>query len=416
MSIVASIWSESSSDAPIDEGGVEIIDVTSDCIGFSLTGSVAVTFFINLPPGETATTDMLASFKEISALTVAASSFGKQFGIKGITVTISDPVTKTSSSSSSSSPSSSSSNDEDTSSSSTKQYGVYESIPIELELSLPVPACLAVGLALPVFTPLLTALVASLWSESDSDAPIEGDSVEVADITSDCIGFSLTGSVAVTFSINLPPGETATTDMLASFKKLSAAAMAASSFGKQFGIKGVTVTISKPIYGSWPTPTITTPPRVPNTDFYSIPTEVDLTVSFEACLAINSSPAPFKEKFQEEVASDWNTANPGAYIMNGDVEVISVVASCGSRRSHRSLLQPSFVATQSSVNLPPGVQASGTMIDSFQQESTASMMGSSFTSDFGIKSVSVTPSTTAETKTFTMPPPSPPPSLPPSSC
>ncbi len=68
-------------------------------------------------------------------------------------------------------------------------------------------------------------------------------------------------------------------------------------------------------------------------------------------------PQPFllANPIRSQVASGWNSANPNAPIKNGDVEVMSVNASCGSRRSHRSLMQStSIVTTSSSINLPLG--------------------------------------------------------------
>eukprot|EP00798_Chlamydomonas_sp_ICE-L_P028118 gene28118-31232_t len=142
-------------------------------------------------------------------------------------------------------------------------------------------------------------------------------------------------------------------------------------------------------YGTAPMPTITATIRVPNEEFASIPTEVSLIVTLAACTAIDADPMPFKLAYQEQVASDWMTSNPDTPIKNGDVEVISVIATCPpSRRSHRSLLEPSSsVITKSSINLPAGVVASDSMLDSFKQKSEVSMLVSSFASDFGVETV-----------------------------
>eukprot|EP00798_Chlamydomonas_sp_ICE-L_P011629 gene11629-34338_t len=109
---------------------------------------------------------------------------------------------------------------------------------------------------------------------------------------------------------------------------------------------GVTVTVSS---------SVNLPTDACHEKFVSIPIEVILTVSAEACSAIGADPNPFNLGFQDQVASDWNISNPNAPIKNGDVEVLSVKTDCGSSRSHRSLLQPSYrVTTSSSINLPTG--------------------------------------------------------------
>eukprot|EP00798_Chlamydomonas_sp_ICE-L_P017434 gene17434-23737_t len=164
-------------------------------------------------------------------------------------------------------------------------------------------------------------------------------------------------------------------------------------------------------YGSGPIPTITATTRVLNEEFDYIPTEVLLTVSTEACSAIGENPTPFTLALQDQVAYEWNTSNPNTPIKNGDVEVLSVIATCGSRRSHRSLLQSvSSVTALSSINLPTGVQASASMVESFKQASELSMVASSFASNFGIEGVTTTTSS-SETKALSAfpPPPSPPP-------
>eukprot|EP00798_Chlamydomonas_sp_ICE-L_P021651 gene21651-28664_t len=138
----------------------------------------------------------------------------------------------------------------------------------------------------------------------------------------------------------------------------------------QLGL-GDTVSRGDAPYGSGPMPTITTTTRVVNEEFVFIPTEIVLTVSAEVCFAIGDNPNPFTLAFQDQVASDWNTANPSAPIKNGDVEVISVNTDCGIRRSHRSLLQPRSRA------------------------STMSMLVSSFASNFGVEGATVTSSTHA---------------------
>eukprot|EP00798_Chlamydomonas_sp_ICE-L_P016181 gene16181-22342_t len=147
-------------------------------------------------------------------------------------------------------------------------------------------------------------------------------------------------------------------------------------------------------YGSGPTPTITTTSRVLNEKFDSIPSEVILTVSDEACKAIVANPTPFILAFQEQFASDWNIFNPSTPIKNGDVEVTSVNPVCGSRRSHRSLLQSSpTVITSSSINLPTGVTASDSMISALEEASSVGMSVGSFASNFGVEGVTVIPST-----------------------
>eukprot|EP00798_Chlamydomonas_sp_ICE-L_P016189 gene16189-22351_t len=161
-------------------------------------------------------------------------------------------------------------------------------------------------------------------------------------------------------------------------------------------------------YGSGPMPTITTTSRELNEKFDSIPSEVTLTVSDEACKAIDAVTTPFILAFQEQFASDWNTSNPNTPIKNGDVKVTFVNPVCGSRRSHRSLLQPSStVITTSSINLPTGVTASASMIGDLKEASSLGMLVGSFASNFGVKGVTVTPSTPV-TLIASAPPRSPP--------
>eukprot|EP00798_Chlamydomonas_sp_ICE-L_P014556 gene14556-20597_t len=129
-------------------------------------------------------------------------------------------------------------------------------------------------------------------------------------------------------------------------------------------------------YGSGPSITITTTPRAPNEVFVAIPIKVDMTVSAAACSAIAADPAPFTTAYQDQVASDWNAANPMVTIKNGDVEVVNVDAACEDSSSSR--------------------------VEAFQEASSTSMTSSPFVSNFGVLAF-VMDISDPMTKTFTAP-------------
>eukprot|EP00798_Chlamydomonas_sp_ICE-L_P010788 gene10788-16934_t len=159
---------------------------------------------------------------------------------------------------------------------------------------------------------------------------------------------------------------------------------------------------------------ISTTTRLLGDDFDSIPTKISLTLSARACFDIGDNSTPLRLAVKDQVAYDWNTSNPKAPIKNGDVDVISVVADCGFRRS---LLQTnSNVTIQSSINLPTGVKASTSMVESFRLSSTmhltspVSLRVSAFASTFGVRDATVI-TATAVTKTVDAFPPPPSPQL-----
>eukprot|EP00798_Chlamydomonas_sp_ICE-L_P009609 gene9609-7522_t len=233
-------------------------------------------------------------------------------------------------------------------------------------------------------------------------------------------------------------GVTASASMINTFKDASSVKMSVGSFASNFGVEDVTVSYSTPVtlitasslpssilpppstpslpsppprppllpfppnppaepYGSGPMPTITTTTRVLNDKFDSIPFEVTLTISDEACKAIDAKPTPFILAFKEQLASVWNASNPATPIKNGDVEVTYVNPVCSSRPSPT-------VITNGSINLPTGLTASASIISALKEASDVGMSVGSFASNFGVGDVTVTFSAPTTLIVFTPPP------------
>jgi len=161
-------------------------------------------------------------------------------------------------------------------------------------------------------------------------------------------------------------------------------------------------------------PTAASTPRADGANYTYVPVAATLYMSAEGCANAEKYPKPFNYMYQDSTALAWNTTqtnNQGtAYILAGDVTVLSNVPSCSS--TGRRLAESSSatrrmladakaasgtssgpnVAMTANVNLPNGYSATqaAALQSAFASACVSAYTSGQFASNYGITGASVT--------------------------
>ena len=173
-------------------------------------------------------------------------------------------------------------------------------------------------------------------------------------------------------------------------------------------------------------PTAASTPRVEGANYTYFPIAATLYMSAEGCASAAKFPKPFNYMYQDSTASAWNTTQTKtggkAFILAGDVSVLSNVPSCAStgrklaqsssatRRMLADVTETSGGTTANSVkmtanvNLPSGYSAAdATKLQSdFAKACVSAYTSGQFASNYAITGASITVSD-PKTATYTVP-------------
>lgn len=127
-----------------------------------------------------------------------------------------------------------------------------------------------------------------------------------------------------------------------------------------------------------------------------VPLKIKFGLSNAACQQIAANSSLFRIALANSTAEDWNKKNPLLAILDGDVQVADVIASCVAS-GRRSLSQSSTVDTSINVNTPPGTttdQATSAS-STYSADGGVGLTGTAMASSFQISGItSLTSQTT----------------------